>query len=242
MDVREAIASRFSCRGFLPIPVPLATVRDILDRAARSPSGGNLQPWCVHALAGARARRTQAAGAPACRGQSARRGRRIPNLSRAPQGTLSHPSFRGRRAALWRNRHRRRRPGRPVPPICPQFRVLRRAGRPILFARPHHGAAAMGRPRHVRPCRDAAGACSRPAYMRHRSMDALAQDRGGLSRPSRDQILFCGMALGHAEETAPINGWRSSRVGVDAFAAFAGFPPSAAGRRKLMSISPSRRH
>jgi len=33
--------------------VPLATVRDILDRAARAPSGGNLQPWRVHALAGA---------------------------------------------------------------------------------------------------------------------------------------------------------------------------------------------
>ena len=43
-----------SCRAFLPTPVPLAIVRDILDRAARAPSGGNLQPWLVHALAGAR--------------------------------------------------------------------------------------------------------------------------------------------------------------------------------------------
>src|SRR5215469_10007178 len=53
MDVRDAVASRFSCRAFLPTPVPLATVRDILDRAARAPSGGNLQPWRAHALAGA---------------------------------------------------------------------------------------------------------------------------------------------------------------------------------------------
>jgi nitroreductase len=53
MDVRDAVASRFSCRAFLPTPVPLATVRDILARAARAPSGGNLQPWRVHALAGA---------------------------------------------------------------------------------------------------------------------------------------------------------------------------------------------
>ena len=53
MDVRDAVASRFSCRAFLPTPVPLAVVRDILDRAARAPSGGNLQPWRVDALAGA---------------------------------------------------------------------------------------------------------------------------------------------------------------------------------------------
>ena len=53
MDVRDAVASRFSCRAFLPTPVPLAVVRDILERAARSPSGGNLQPWRVDALAGA---------------------------------------------------------------------------------------------------------------------------------------------------------------------------------------------
>jgi nitroreductase len=53
MDVRDAVASRFSCRAFLPTPVPLATVREILTLAARAPSGGNLQPWRVHALAGA---------------------------------------------------------------------------------------------------------------------------------------------------------------------------------------------
>jgi nitroreductase len=53
MHVREAVASRFSCRAFLPARVPLATVRDIIDRAARAPSGGKLQPWRVYALAGA---------------------------------------------------------------------------------------------------------------------------------------------------------------------------------------------
>jgi nitroreductase len=52
MDVRDAVASRFSCRAFLPTPVPLPVVREILDRAARAPSGGNLQPWRVDALAG----------------------------------------------------------------------------------------------------------------------------------------------------------------------------------------------
>ncbi len=52
MDVFDAVSSRYSCRAFLPTPVPERTVRDILERAARAPSGGNVQPWRVHALAG----------------------------------------------------------------------------------------------------------------------------------------------------------------------------------------------
>src|SRR5690242_11653074 len=41
-----------SCRAFLPTPVPEATVRTIIERARRAPSGGNLQPWFVHVLTG----------------------------------------------------------------------------------------------------------------------------------------------------------------------------------------------
>ena len=52
MTVTEALATRISCRAFLPTPVPEATVRAILDAAKQSPSGGNLQPWRVYALAG----------------------------------------------------------------------------------------------------------------------------------------------------------------------------------------------
>ena len=54
MDVRDAVASRYSCRAFLPTPVPKETVREILAVAARAPSAGNMQPWFVHALAGER--------------------------------------------------------------------------------------------------------------------------------------------------------------------------------------------
>jgi len=38
-----------------------------------------------------------------------------------------------------------------------------------------------------------------------------------------EHMLFCGMALGHADPAAPINAWRAARDGVDGFAAFAGF-------------------
>ncbi|MDO8408969.1 MAG: nitroreductase [Phenylobacterium sp.] len=53
MNVSQAVAQRISVRAFRPDPVPGALVREILEAAARAPSGGNLQPWRVHALTGA---------------------------------------------------------------------------------------------------------------------------------------------------------------------------------------------
>jgi len=50
--VSEAVEQRISVRSFKPDPVPADVVQDILVRAARAPSGGNLQPWLVHAVAG----------------------------------------------------------------------------------------------------------------------------------------------------------------------------------------------
>ena len=48
----EAIRSRRSVRAYLPDPVDETTVRQLLELAARAPSGTNTQPWKVHALAG----------------------------------------------------------------------------------------------------------------------------------------------------------------------------------------------
>jgi nitroreductase len=52
MRVSDAIDSRMSCRAFLATAVPATTLRAILEAAKRAPSGGNLQPWHVHVLAG----------------------------------------------------------------------------------------------------------------------------------------------------------------------------------------------
>ncbi|MGE5732111.1 MAG: nitroreductase family protein, partial [Gemmatimonas sp.] len=53
MRVSEALSTRKSVRAFLPHPVPRETIEKILIASARAPSGGNLQPWKVHALFGA---------------------------------------------------------------------------------------------------------------------------------------------------------------------------------------------
>ncbi|MDD3674519.1 nitroreductase [Thauera propionica] len=51
--VDEVIQSRYSCRAFLPHPVPRATIEEILAVASRAPSGTNIQPWKAWVLTGA---------------------------------------------------------------------------------------------------------------------------------------------------------------------------------------------
>lgn len=50
--VDEAIVSRRSVRAFLPTPVDDSVIREILDVAARAPSGTNMQPWKVYVTSG----------------------------------------------------------------------------------------------------------------------------------------------------------------------------------------------
>jgi nitroreductase len=51
--VDAAITTRRSIRAFLPDPVAREDIEQILEVAARSPSGTNTQPWKVHVLQGA---------------------------------------------------------------------------------------------------------------------------------------------------------------------------------------------
>lgn len=53
MTVSSAVARRKSVRAFLPDPVPDDVLADLAERAARAPSGGNLQPWRIYVVNGA---------------------------------------------------------------------------------------------------------------------------------------------------------------------------------------------
>lgn len=50
--IDEAIISRRSVRAFLPTPVEDDVIREILQVAARAPSGTNMQPWKVFVVSG----------------------------------------------------------------------------------------------------------------------------------------------------------------------------------------------
>ena len=52
VTVSEALRQRISVRQFLSRPVPRALLEELLDTARWSPSGGNLQPWKLIAVAG----------------------------------------------------------------------------------------------------------------------------------------------------------------------------------------------
>jgi hypothetical protein len=84
------------------------------------------------------------------------------------------------------------------------------------------GAPQMVRPRQLCSDRDAARTRLRATYLRagawthwHKTVPAFLALPPGC-------ILFCGMALGHADEDASINRWRSPREPADAFATFHG--------------------
>ena len=223
MHVRDAVASRYSCRAFLPIPVPLTTVRDILDRASRAPSGGNLQPWRVHALSGVPLEDLKARIRPHAPANPRGEG----NEYQVYPEPLKEPSYGRRRdvgvqlyAAIGIPREDRATRYRQYArnfelfgaPVGLFFSIDRTMGPPqwsdlgmfvqtvMLLAR--------GEGLHT---------CGIEAWTSwHKTVSAY------LALPP-ELMLFCGMALGHADAAAPINQWRSTREGVDGFAVFSGF-------------------
>jgi nitroreductase len=52
LSVSDAVAQRRSVRAFTNAPVDTALIADVLHRATRAPSGGNLQPWRLYVLNG----------------------------------------------------------------------------------------------------------------------------------------------------------------------------------------------
>jgi nitroreductase len=50
MNVSQAVESRSSIRKFLSKPVSSSLIKTLLQKASRSPSGGNLQPWKIFVI------------------------------------------------------------------------------------------------------------------------------------------------------------------------------------------------
>jgi nitroreductase len=59
--VDDAIRSRKSVRAFLPTPIARSTVEELLTVASRSASGSNIQPWRIRVIAGETKNRLTAA-------------------------------------------------------------------------------------------------------------------------------------------------------------------------------------
>lgn len=223
LTVGEAVAKRISTRAFLPDPVPETVVREILDAARRAPSGGNLQPWTVHAVAGA------ARNALIARVQS-----RLAEDPFANEGdVVVYPPnlwapFRDRRYAVGEQMYDLL----GIPREDKAARLAHLARNYEFFGAPvglffsldrrfdrgqwaHLGMfmqtiALLAVERGLATCMQEAWS------VRARTVAQF------LGLP-QTHTLYCGMALGRADETAPVNQLRSERADVDAFTTFMGF-------------------
>jgi len=220
-----ALLSRRSIRGFLPTPVPRGDVAHLLDVAARAPSGTNMQPWRLVALAGDPLRKFCDGLEAAFRAGEETSGEERPYYP----SPLFEPFLARRRRIGWdlygllgigrgerakaadhlaRNLHFF---GAPVGLICLIDRRLE-VGSWIDYGMFLQAIATAARARGLDTCAMAIFA-EYPNTVRRL-----------LDLPDSDFVL-CGMALGAEDTAAPANALRTERVAAERFCEFRGFAP-----------------
>jgi nitroreductase len=220
MKVSEAIATRKTVRAFRADPVDLALVKNILLQAARAPSGGNLQPWRVYVLTGA------------ARDELVRRVRL--KMQEAPMGErpeyhiypvdLTEP-YKTRRYQIGEAMYatigipREDRAGR-----LKQFvRNWEFFGAPIGMIFTIDRQMQQGQWADVGMYMENVMLLAREHGLHTCPQEAWAVWHGTireyLSIPD-NEMVFCGMGVGYADNEAPINSLVSERVPLDAFASF----------------------
>lgn len=219
MHVHEAVERRVSTRAFKPDPVPSPRVRSLLERAHRAPSGGNLQPWNAHALAGSALDELKALVAANPFGETAEyevypqglwepyRGRRF-ECGEDLYATLSIPRE-DKAARLHQLARNWTLFGAPVGIfVCvdrelgpPQWSDLGMFIQSLMLLATEEGLAT----------------CAQEYWSRYPATLARL-----LALPDR-QMVFCGVALGYADTDAPINRLRTRRAPFDEWATMRGF-------------------
>jgi nitroreductase len=217
-SVTDAILSRRSVRAFLAEPVPQALIEQMLEIAARAPSGGNLQPWRVDALTGAPLAALVAEAQASTPGEMELAV--YPSPLPEPYRTRRHRSGEALYEAIGIPRDDR------AARLAQFARNFDAFGAPVLllfsidriFDRPQWAHLGMfiqtlmllAEERGLATCAQEAWAALHDVAARHVELPA-------------ERILYCGMALGYADPEAPINTLRTEREPVEAFARFRGF-------------------
>jgi nitroreductase len=220
----EALATRRSVRAFLPTPVPREMVEELLALAARSPSGSNIQPWKVRVVAGAARDRLCRAILEALDRDGAAAHKREWNYYPV---NWREPYLARRRKIGWdlygllgigkgdfegTEKQRRRNYeffGAPVGMIFTLDEDLE-IGSWLDLGIFIGALAVAARGRGLDTCPQAAFA------------DFHAVIRASLGIPA-NEIIICGMALGHADPDAAENRLVTERAPASQFASFEGF-------------------
>jgi nitroreductase len=224
MDVFEAIDSRKACRWFLDKPVELDIVRNLIERAARAASSGNLQPWHIHALTGEPLQVIKRLAGEALEKQDWRtmetEYQALPqNL---PEPYRSH-SFRfgqelygalgtAREDGVGRNEQIKRNYLFFNAPVGLFITIDRRLG-------PGQWADLGGYINTLAFLARGYGldTCPQVAWIR------MYKIVGALLNFPPEQMLFCGMGIGYGDHSHPVNSFRSSRAELHEFCKFYGF-------------------
>jgi nitroreductase len=223
MNVAETVMSRRSVRAYLDTPVPETLLRHVMELAARAPSGGNVQPWYLYALAGEQLQRFKAQ----------MRERLATNPSPDPVEYHIYPEN------LWEpHRTQRFRVGEmmyaelgiPREDKASRLKWFRNNyeffGAPVgLFC---YIDRRMGPPQWS----DLGMYLENVMLLlRERGLDSCAQECWSiynrlvaefLGSPP-ELMLFCGMAIGYADESAAVNRLRTERMKLTEFADLRGF-------------------
>lgn len=217
MELEQALLSRRSVRDFLPEPVSLDTMMQLLATASRAPSGGNLQPWHVDVVTGDALIRLKAAVrerlAEFPRGEPVEYHMYPPGLGE-PYNTRRYRLGEDLYATLGVTRENKA--GRWA-----QFnRNFEAFGAPMLLF--FSLDRSMGPPQWA----DLGMYLqSLMLLIRARELDSCPQEswslfpeflRGFLGHP-RERILWCGLAVGRANTQHPVNALRAQRAGLDEF-------------------------
>ncbi len=137
VPVARALLSRRAVRGFLPTPVPRATIDGILTLAARAPSGTNCQPWKVYVATGGARDRLSAALVAAHDAQARGSREHTQEYAYYPEDvarSVPRPAAQARLGLLRPHGHRTRRPRGDARAAREELHVLRRAGGAGLHA------------------------------------------------------------------------------------------------------------
>ncbi len=218
--VDEAMMSRRSVRAFLPTPVDEATIRDILEVAARAPSGTNMQPWKIHVVTGeTKVRLSEAVLAEAARHEKPAWDEYRyypeqffePYLTRRRKvgfGLYNLLGIQKREVERMRAQHDRNFVFFDAP-VGMIFTIDRRLemGSWIDYGMFLQSIMIAARGRGLHTCAQAAFA---PYHRQIRPVLGI----------SDDDIVVCGMALGYEDESKPENHLRTDREPVDGFATF----------------------
>jgi nitroreductase len=222
-SVTDAVLERRSIRAFLPRPVERVLIEEMLELAAKAPSGGNLQPWFVDVLAGEPLTALKTAVQAGFALGAARSEMELtvyPSPLPEPYRTRRHLSGEALYGAIGIPREDR-------PARLAQFaRNFEAFGAPVvlffsldrIFDRPQWAHLGMfmqtlmllAGERGLATCPQEAWAAVHPIVAEH------------LELP-RGRILYCGMALGYADPDAPINALATGRAALADFAVFRGF-------------------